>query len=105
TERDRSLPGGHRRGRAGSAGQHRRAPAVVPRRRLSRGDYRRLRAILRALRASLRLRFSLARSTLRLGAVNPPRSAEGWFIIWASWLTSTPANFFIAAICLKPGIL
>src|SRR5687768_2808541 len=49
---------------------------------------RRLRAFLRALRASLRLRFSLTLSTLRLGAWKPPRSAEGVFIRLASWLTS-----------------
>jgi pSer/pThr/pTyr-binding forkhead associated (FHA) protein len=66
---------------------------------------RRFRAFFRALRASLRLRFSLARSTLRFGAWKWPRSAEGVCIMLASWLTSSPIRFFAWASCLKPGIL
>ena len=42
---------------------------------------------------------------LRLGAWKLPRSAEGVFIRPASWFTSMPANFFIWANCLSPGIL
>ena len=58
--------------------------------------YRFLRAFLRALRASLRFRFSLPRSTLRVGAWKWPRSRDCMFIMPASWSISMPPSILRA---------